>query len=74
MNKLTPAEQREIDAAQRDNDGWALPHDTPTSVLTSLKGAGLIRFWKDRWQLTPVGYAHTTRFRTTLPAGLDPAS
>lgn len=73
MTDLTAAEQAEIDEAWHDGEGWALQSGMPAPVRQSLEAKGLARYWKDRWQLTPAGFARNPRFkapdRSTHPTG-----
>lgn len=63
MMDLSESEQREINDAVQDIDGWALPNGTPPDLLEGLVKKGMIRFWANRWQLTPVGFARSKMFR-----------
>jgi hypothetical protein len=60
---LSIDEQIEIDRAEHDGEGWALPPHTPGPLQERLATKGLIRLWKGRWQLTPLGYSKTSRFK-----------
>lgn len=61
--KLPVEEQCAVDRAQRDNEGWVMPNDMTAEVRALLSKKGLIRYWQNRWQLTPLGFSHTPTFR-----------
>ncbi len=63
MIALSIDEQVEIDRAEHDGDGWALPQHTPEPTRERLATKGLIRLLNGRWQLTPLGYSKTSRFK-----------
>jgi len=59
---LSHDEQLEVDQAVHDGDGWALPPGMPEGLQQQLESKGIIRFEKDRWQLTPVGFSYSRMF------------
>jgi hypothetical protein len=63
MSHVTAPEQAEIDEAWHDGEGWALQSGMPAPIRNSLEAKGLIRYWKDRWQLTPAGFARSPGFK-----------
>lgn len=64
-------QQAIVDAAVHDGEGWALPADVPGDVIDQLAGDGLARHWRGRWQLTPLGFGKSARFRRRWPAAND---
>ena len=62
MDELTAAERMEIVVAEYDGDGWVLDRNTPGALADQMHRKGLIRYWRDRWQLTPKGFAHHPEF------------
>jgi hypothetical protein len=60
--RLPQDEQDVVDRAERDSEGWVLPIDVPAEIRSSLAGKGLVRYWQNRWQLTPLGFSHTPTF------------
>jgi hypothetical protein len=59
MIKLSTDEQRVIDGAEHDGAGWVTPKGVPADIMERLAKAGLVRFWSQRWQLTPQGFARS---------------
>ncbi len=56
MHEITAEELMEIVAARHDGGGWALDRSAPEIVADQLHRRGMVRRWKDRWQLTPQGF------------------
>ncbi len=50
------AERMEIVAAQRDGDGLVIDSGAPAAVTEDLHRNGVERRWRDRWQLTSLGF------------------
>lgn len=60
---LSTDEQAAVDQASHDGEGWALVPGASAAILETLATKGLIRLARDRWQLTPAGFARSAMFR-----------
>ena len=61
--KLFVDELEAINKAQHDGEGWALPDGVPANLRERLAMKGMVRYWANRWQLTPAGFARSKMFR-----------
>jgi hypothetical protein len=62
MRKLSASEQLAIDGAEHDGAGWVMPKGVPAETMERLATGGLVRFWSQRWQLSPLGFALSRMF------------
>lgn len=60
---LSVFEQGPIDRSEHYGNGWVLPIDMTAETRAYLAWKGLVRYWQNRWQLTPLGFSHTLAFR-----------
>ncbi|USU06871.1 hypothetical protein NF699_09495 [Sphingomonadaceae bacterium OTU29LAMAA1] len=61
--KLFVDELEAINKAQHDGEGWVLPDGVPANLRERLTMKRMVRYWANRWQLTPAGFARSKMFR-----------
>ena len=71
IGDLPPDEQAIIDEAVYDCIGWVVDRNLPEERIEALSAKGVIRLWRGRWQLTPLGYGRTARSRSMSTSPLS---
>lgn len=61
--KLLVDEQDVIDRSEQDGNDWALPDGVSAGLRERLALKGMVRYWANRWQLTPAGFERSRMFR-----------